>query len=151
LSHTRKPRAHDFRLAYYRSEKAKGNKLTHTDSDYFEDKSSVKIGITWSEEIEPGNWFLNLMQGKFREAVLLCQTKPDESVAIVLPRTFIDRYWHNFSRAENGEMKFTIRRERGIFYIQLLEPVGWVEATDYVRTERVISPEPPKSPLPEYD
>lgn len=143
-----KRRADDFRLAYYRSEKALGNKLTRIDSDYFLDKSGVKVGITWSKEIEPGKWFLNLMEGKFNEAILLCQTKPDESVVIALPRSFIDRHWHSLSKDAKREVKFSILRERGRFFIRLSEPTGLVDVSEFLRGERVISPEPR---LPEYD
>lgn len=136
-----KRRAQDFRKAYWKSEKENGRRLTPVESDYFRDAMGSKVGITWSEE-NGSKWFLNLMEGKFDEAVLLCQVKPEESVAIQLPKSFVNRYWHNFSRDEKGEVKFNVVRDRGRFYIRLPEPVGLTDISEFVSKQSVVAAEP---------
>jgi hypothetical protein len=57
------------------------------------------------------------MSGKFDDAILLCQTKPNESLVVRLPRTFLNRYRNLLSRDTRGQVKFNIVRERGTFFI----------------------------------
>jgi len=121
-------------------EKAREKKLKCLESDYFVDGAGVRVGITWSEEHD-NRWFLNLLENKFDEAVLLCQTKSDESLAVRLPKAFINRHWHHFSRDGIGEIKFVVMRERGSFYVQLVQPVGKVDVSEYVEKDRVVASE----------
>jgi hypothetical protein len=113
-----KERAQDFRREYYRREKQSGRPLNHTESDYFTDQLGCRIGVTWSQEGERG-WFLNLMDGKFDAAVLLCQVRPDASAVIRLPKEFINKHWLAFSRDEKGEIKFNVVRERGCYCMRI--------------------------------
>jgi hypothetical protein len=136
-----KRRAQEFRLAYYKRRKASASPLKYVDSDYFRDAGGTRVGVTWSKKHERG-WFLNLLEGKFDEAVLLCQVLPNESVVVRLPPAVINRYWHSWSRDENGEMKFNIVQERGRWFLRVPEPVGLVPADDYVEKERVVVSEP---------
>lgn len=51
----------------------------------------------------------------------------------------MNRYWHNLSKDTKGEVKFSIVRGRGQFYIRLLEPVGLVDISEFVGKERVFA------------
>jgi len=133
-----KHRAEQFRTAYYARRKLQGERLYYGESDYFTDETGRRVGVTWSAQGEDGKWFLNLMKGKFEEAVLLCQIRSDTSVAVRLPTEFMNRYWHSFSIDKNDEMKFHIGKERGIWNITLLKPIGPVEISEFVEKEPVV-------------
>jgi uncharacterized protein (DUF736 family) len=137
-----KSRAQDFRLAYFKLRKGSGKPLTHVESDYFLDASGTRVGVTWSKKHDEGRWFLNLMEDKFDEAALLCQLGPNESVALRIPKDVVRRYWHCWSRDENGEMKFNVVRQKGRYYLQVPEPVGLVEADGFVERERIVAAAP---------
>jgi len=135
-----KRRAEDFRKAYFHHEKQNGNESQLVENDYFTDEQGAKVGITWSEEPD-GTWFLNLRSGKFDDAILLCQTKPDGSLVVRLPRVFLNRYRNLLSRDTRGQFKFNIVRERGTFYIRLLRPAGLTDISSFVSRQKVIAKE----------
>jgi hypothetical protein len=40
---------------------------------------------------------------------------------------------------ENDEVKFYLKRREGRFWLQVPEPVGWLEVTDYVDSEPLVN------------
>jgi hypothetical protein len=75
----------------------------------------------------------DLMEGKFDVAVLYYSAKCSRAKRRVLrlPKKPIDRYWHNWSRSVDKEIKFEIRRERGLFYAEIPQPVGLVDVAAF--------------------
>lgn len=134
-----KSRADEFRRAYYRRRKESGHPLKWIESDYFENEHGVKVGVTWSEEHD-GKWFLNLMEGRFHEAVLLCEVKPDTSKVVHLPSGFVNRWWNHLSRDQKGEIKFKLLRDHGHFALELLKPAGPVDVSEFVESEPLVCP-----------
>jgi len=132
-----KSRADDFRRAYYRRRKDDGKPLKWIESDYFEDESGCRLGVTWSKEGN-GCWFLNLMEGKFDEAVLLCQIRTDAARVIHLPRPFVNRWWHSLSRDKKGEIKFKVVKHHGHFCIDPLKPADRVDVSEFVENEPLV-------------
>jgi len=137
-----KPRADECRGAYLSMEKKRGNILSHIRRSYYKNSEGLSVGITWSKEDKEKScpWFLNLLDGQFDEAVLLCEISKEAVQVIHLPKTFFDRYGRQMSRGKKGQIKFNVSKRNGRFHLQLPDPVGWIDATDYTEKEPLICP-----------
>lgn len=137
-----KERADECRGAYLSRESKRGNILSHIRRSYYKNPSGLSVGITWSKEDKEKScpWFLNLLAGEFDEAVLLCEISKDAVQVIHLPKTFFDRYGKQMSRGKKGQIKFNVAKRNGRFHLQLPNPVGWIDATDYTEKEPLVCP-----------
>ncbi len=138
-----KIRAEDFREAFAKRQREGGKVFKWVQSDYFVDAQKRRYGVTWSCE-HSGTWFLNLLEGEFDLAVLLCEVRPGVATILLLPNGFVNRYWHSFSRDKNGEMKFNVIKKSGRFHLQIPQPVGLVDVSDFVSPELLEAPERPE-------
>ena len=133
-----KAKAREFRSAYLSREKRRGRNLVNTGSIYFRDDKGSALGVTFASE-KNNTWFLNLLKGRFSEAVLICQTKPDLAQVVKLPHDFLNRYGGQMSRDQKDEVKFFLERRDGRFWLQIPEPVGWVDVNLYVDNEPLVN------------
>jgi hypothetical protein len=137
-----KPRASECRGAFLDREKKRGNPLRRLRGSYFKNTAGLTIGITWSFESKDKScpWFFNLLEGQFDEAVLLCEINKEAVQVIHLPKTFLDRYAKQMSRGKNGRIMFNVGKRNGIFFLQLPNPVGWVDVSNYAEKEPLACP-----------
>jgi hypothetical protein len=137
--------ASDFRDAYLAREKGRGKHLTKVGRIYFRNDEGAVLGVTFSSEDRgkrESTWFLNLKDGEFQEAALLCQTAAGCAQVVHLPRSFIDRFGQQFSRDGKGEVKFNLARRGGRFWLQVPGPTGWVDVGEYTDGELVVPRRP---------
>jgi hypothetical protein len=137
-----KPRADECRGAYLSRERKRGNILSHIRRSYYKNPAGLSVGITWSKEDTAKScpWFLNLLDGEFDEAVLLCEISKEAVQVIHLPKTFFDRYGKQMSRGKKGQIKFNVSKRNGHFHLQVPKPVGWIDIADYTDKEPLICP-----------
>lgn len=136
-----KPRARDCRLAYLTREKSQGKTLRRDHSLYYRNDSDTVVGITFSSKDEKkGTWFLNLQEGEFQEAVLLCETDSELVQIIHLPKDFFARYGRQLSQDESGKVKFNLKQSNGHFLLQVPDPIGWVDVMKFVESKPLICP-----------
>lgn len=137
-----RPRAHECRWAFVDREKKRGNPLKRFRGIYFKNAASLTIGITWSFEDKDKScpWFFNLREGQFDEAVLLCEINKEAVQVIYLPKTFLDRYAGQMSRGKNGRIMFNVGKWKGNFSLQLPNPVGWIDVSNYTEKEPLVCP-----------
>ncbi len=135
-----KERASAYRTAYVVREKRRGKNLIKVRSAYYRNDVGVIVGITYSSEkkLKKDAWFLNLQDKQFQEAVLLCETGPNSAQAIHLTAPFFEKYGRTLSKDEKRQVKFNVLRLHGRFYLQIPEPVGSVDVTEYVDGEPLI-------------
>ena len=135
-----KSRAEEFRDVLYRRRKSAGKGLSWAEPDYFADGSGCRLGVTWAKE-ERGSWCLRLVEGKFDDAVLLCQSRPNAALIIRLPRDFVSCYLRNLSRGQGGEIRLNVVLRRGYFYLNVPEPVGSVDISKFLEKELLLVPQ----------
>jgi hypothetical protein len=135
-------RADECRAAYLDRERKKGNPLNRVRRSYFKNAVGLTVGITYSSEDRSKScpWFLNLLDGQFDEAVLLCEITKEAVQVIHLPKTFLDRYGKQMSRGKKGQIKFNVSKRNGHFHLQVPNPVGWIDVTDFTEKESLICP-----------
>ncbi|MGD0745600.1 MAG: hypothetical protein ABSA45_10635 [Verrucomicrobiota bacterium] len=135
-------RADECRAAYLDRERKNGNPLNRVRRSYFKNAAGLTVGITYSSEDRSKScpWFLNLLDGQFDEAVLLCETTKEAVQVIHLPKTFLDRYGKQMSRGKKGQLKFNVSKRNGRFSLQVPDPVGWIDITDYTEKEPLTCP-----------
>lgn len=94
-------------------------------------------GLTFSSEKKDkkGTWFLNLQQGEFDEAVLLCEITGDAVLPVSLPKGFLDRSGRSLSRDSKRQIKFNVVRQNNRYFLQIPDPVGPVDVTENVDRE----------------
>jgi len=140
--HGGKARADECRDAYLEREKTRGNTLSRVRRGYYKNAAGLTMGITYSSEDrrKPCPWFLNLKDGQFEEAVLLCEISQESVQVIHLPKTFFHRYGRQLSRDKKGQVKFNIAQRNGRFALQVPGLVGWVDVTDYLEGEPLHCP-----------
>jgi hypothetical protein len=131
-----KERAAECRAAYLEREKFRGRALTKIRGIYYKGPAGLSVGITWSGESDQ-TWFFNLKDGRFHEAVLLCENGQASVQALRLPRPFLDQYGRKLSRDKNGMVKFYIQLRGGRMQLQVPEPVGWVDVTPFMDAENL--------------
>lgn len=129
-----KDRARQFRTAYIAREKVRGRNLTRLRSVYYRTPAGSVLGITYSGE-KQGTWFLNLQDGAFQEAVLLCEIGAETAEVVHLPKAFFDQYGGQLSQDGKGQTKFNLARRNGRFFLQIPGPTGWVDVQEYVDHE----------------
>jgi len=130
--------ANAFRQAYLTRQKENGNHFVKIGRIYYRARQGAIVGITASAEEKRTNestWFLNLKEGEFHEAVLLCQTAPLAARPIHLPKAFIDTHSKRFSRDEKGKVKFNVARRNDRFWVHIPGDVGWVDVQQFVEEE----------------
>ena len=141
-----KAEASEFRNGYLAREKSRGRHLTPLGGIYFRNDEGVVLGVTFSSEKGKRggetSWFLNLLRGKFQDAVLLCQTSTDCAKVVHLPRAFLDRVWQRLSRDGKGEVKFNLAKREGKFWLQVPGPTGWMDVDEYVDGDVAVSRQP---------
>ena len=138
-----KERARECRAAYIEREKRRGKNLVKIRSAYYRNDAGSVVGITFSSEKKDkkGAWFLNLQDGQFQEAVLLCETSSDSVQAVHLPKHFLEKIGRDLSKDDKGQVvKFNVLRQNGRFSLQIPEPVGPVDVTEFVDGEPFICP-----------
>jgi len=137
-----KPRASECRGAFFDRERKLGNPLKRLRCSYFKNAAGLTIGITWSSEDKDKRcpWFFNLLEGQFDEAVLLCEINNDLVQVIHLPKTFFDRYAKQMSRGKKRRIMFNVGKRNGDFSLQLPNPVGWVDVSNYTEKEPLLCP-----------
>ena len=81
-----------------------------------------------------------LLNGQFEEAVLLCEVSRDTVQVIHLPKSFFERYGRQTSRDRNGQVKFNVAARDGRFSVQVPDPIGWIDVTEYADTKPLICP-----------
>jgi|GEM_PF-3874828 len=135
-------RADECRGAYFDREEKRGNTLKRIRRSYFKNSAGSILGITYSKEDRDKScpWFLNLLDGQFDEAVLLCEISKESVQVIHLPKTFFDRYGKQMSRGKKGQLKFNVAKRNGHFGLQVPNPVGWIDVTDYTEKEPLVCP-----------
>jgi len=135
-------RADECRGAYLDREKERGNLLKRVRRSYFKNAGGLTVGITYSSEDRAKScpWFLNLLDGQFDEAVLLCEITKEAVQVIHLPKTFFDRYAKQMSRDKKGQIKFNVSKRNGRFFLQIPDPVGWKDVTDYTEKQPLVCP-----------
>jgi len=137
-----KARADECREAYVERGKKQGNALNRIRRGYYRNGAGLTVGITYSSEDRRKTcpWFLNLQDGYFQEAVLLCEITPESVQVIHLPKSFFDRFARQMSRDRKGQVKFNVARRNGQFFLQLPDPVGWIPVADYVESKPLNCP-----------
>lgn len=137
-----KYRADECRAAYLDKERERGVLLKRLRSSYFKNPAGLTVGITYSSEDRTKScpWFLNLLDSQFDEAVLLCEISKEAVQVIHLPKTFFDRYGKQMSRGKRGRIMFNVSKRNGRFRLQLPDPVGWLDVTDYTEKEPLTCP-----------
>jgi hypothetical protein len=135
-----KVRADECRDTYVAREKRRGNTLNRLRRGYYQNRDGSTVGITYSshKKDKKDTWFLNLQEGQFQEAVLLCEASSDSVHVIHLPMTFMTRYGRQMSRDGKGQVKFNVSRRNGRFLLQVPEPVGWLEIMEYVESDPLV-------------
>jgi hypothetical protein len=135
-------RADECRAAYYDREKKRGNSLSRIRRSYFKNSAGSTLGITYSKEDRDKScpWFLNLLDGQFDEAVLLCEISKEAVQVIHLPKTFFDRYGKQMSHGKKGQLKFNVSKRNGHFFLQVPDPVGLIDVTNYTEQEPLVCP-----------
>jgi hypothetical protein len=137
-----KYRADECRAAYLEKEKERGVLLKRLRRSYFKKAAGLTVGITYSSEDRTKScpWFLNLLDGQFDEAVLLCEISKQMVQVIHLPKTFFDRYGKQMSHDKKGQVKFNVSKRNGRFFLQVPDPVGWIDIMDYTEKEPLVCP-----------
>jgi hypothetical protein len=136
-----KPRAEECVFAYVTRERKRGKILREVSRGYYSTDAGLIIGITASENKDKEDvWFLNRKEGKFQEAVLLCEKDRDSVYVVYLPKSFLDRYMRQMSRDKKGQIKFNIERRNGTFSLLLPKPIGRLDLRNYVESEPLICP-----------
>ncbi len=132
-----KGRARQYRSAYLDRERGRGRNLTRLRSIYYKSDEGLILGITYSGE-KKGTWFLNLQDGQFQEAVLLCETGAESAEVVHLPTAFFERYGRRLSQDGKGETKFNLARRNGRFFLHIPGSTGWVDVHGYVDREPLV-------------
>jgi hypothetical protein len=137
-----KARADECREVYVAREKKQGNLLNRIRRGYYSNAAGLTLGITYSSEDKRKTcpWFLNLQDGYFQEAVLLCEVTPESVQVVHLPESFFDHYARQMSRDRKGQVKFNVARRNGQFFLQVPDPVGWIPVAEYVEGKPLICP-----------
>lgn len=137
-----KYRADECRGAYLDRERRRGVLLKRLRRSYFKAAAGLTVGITYSSEDRTKScpWFLNLLDGQFDEAVLLCEISREKVQVIHLPKTFFDRYGKQMSHDKKGQVKFNVSKRNGRFFLQVPDPVGWMNIMDYTEKEPLLCP-----------
>jgi hypothetical protein len=82
----------------------------------YKSESGTRIGVAVATERQPNRWFLGLTQDLFDSAALLCQATSGNTVAVCLPRAFVNT--HQFSRA-GGQVKFNVVLKEDRFFLTI--------------------------------
>jgi hypothetical protein len=130
-------RARIARHAFFARQREKGKSYTKVGRIYFRSDEGVVLGITFSSDKGNGYWFLNLKEGEFQEAVLLCQTGPRSVRALYLPKIIVNKYAGQMSEDHKGEIKFNVRRQEDKFLLDIPQPVGPVDVTSHFDGEEL--------------
>jgi hypothetical protein len=79
------------------------------------------LGIAYGQEQQdkPGRWFVGLPIGKFSCAMLLCQPLTGDLFWINLSKEFLAKYSSQFSKSKIGQVKFSLFKRNGIYYLQV--------------------------------
>jgi hypothetical protein len=129
-----KERASECRTAFLDREKFRGRALTKIRGVYYKGTAGLSVGITWSAESDQ-TWFWNLKDGRFQEAILLCENGQDSVQALRLPKPFLDQYGPKLSRDRKGMVKFYVQRKGNRTQLQVPDPIGWVDVTSILDVE----------------
>lgn len=113
--------------------------MTRVRSIYFKNEVGTVLGITWKGK-EKEKWFLNLQDGQFDEAVLLCETHPELAQVIHLPKQFFGRYSRHLSMDGKGQVKFNVERQNGRFLLQVPGFADLVDVMEHMDSEPLICP-----------
>ena len=132
-----KARASEYRSDYITREKSRGKILTRVRSIYFKTELGTILGITWKGK-EKNKWFLNLQDGQFDEAVLLCEITHESAQVIHLTKAFFNRYGRHLSQDEKGQVKFNVERRNGRFFLQVPGYSDLIDVMDYADKEPLI-------------
>jgi hypothetical protein len=99
----------------------------------------IVLGLTFSIDYEKGKaWFLGLPKDSFQEAVLLCQCGPRSVKILHLRKDFCERYARHLSVDKNGQVKFNILREGNKWLIEVPQPIGELEVTNYADSGELV-------------
>jgi hypothetical protein len=131
------------RRSYFKRQEELGNHCEQVKGKtiYRRKIDGAEFGITFSiDKVDKGvkKWFLGLPKNLFQEAVLLCQCGPRSVKVIHLPKEFCEIYGKQLSVGKKGQVKFNILREGNKWRIEVPQPVGVLDVTNYADSDELV-------------
>jgi hypothetical protein len=118
------------RTQFLKEAESKGVVLQQVTGTIYQTRDGTRVGIASATEGKNGDrWFLDLREGEFDHAVLLCEPLDGELTHFSLPKKFMDEFGHHFSRA-GDRIKFNVHK-RGGAYMLLVPRKGPVNIDAY--------------------
>jgi hypothetical protein len=118
------------RSKFVKEAESRGIVLQQVTSTIYATPEGTRVGIASATEGENGDrWFLDLPEGKFDHAVLLCEGLNGDLTHFSLPKKVMDQYGHDLSRTK-GRVKFNVHR-RGGKHVLLIPNHGPVNVEAY--------------------